>query len=454
MRSKRVLTALLSLILVVSVLAGCFVVSAAEPTTFSDISGHWAESALNNAVANGLLQGTNDGLMHPNDKLTRAQLAAIVVRAFAATEEADLSAFADVDANAWYYKELSQAVAMGVLQGDGVNMRPNDNITRQEAFTVVARLLVLKNGSSENLASFDDNGQVASWAEGPVAAMVENGLVQGSANKLSPAADISRAEFATIFDRAINTYVRDGGAELTGELKNVAVTAPATLKGVTITGDLYIGEGVADGEIVLDGVTVEGRLVIRDGAKVILRNGAAIKGETTRVEGNNTPVVTEGSGSTGGGSSAPRKYAVKGTYTYDEVKSNFAGTGIQGSVKQYVNFLTDPSYGTGNDAAFDALDLANTETFVNKDFTLKPSLFPSLRNVVSSVLSENRTTLWLAYADGGVDCINVNTGDFIAQFSAEDLAIDNILLLVADSTTNNVYVISDVAGDAVTLIAR
>lgn len=454
MRSKRVLSALLSLALVVSLVAGCVTAGAAETANFSDVSGHWAEEALTRAVENGLLQGTNDGLLRPNDKLSRAQLAAIVVRAFAAKDEADLSTFADVDANAWYYKELSKAVAMGVLQGDGAGMRPNDNITRQEAFAVVSRLLLLKEGKSESLKSFDDNAQVAQWAEGSVAALVEKELVQGNGNKLAPTAEITRAEFATIFDRAVNGYVRGGDAGLT-EAKNLAVTGAATLKGVKISGDLYIGDGVGTGEIVLDGVTVEGRLIIRGGAKVTLKNGASIKGETVRKDGLTTPVVTESAGgSSGGGSSSNRKYEIKQSYTYDEVKAGFADTGLQGSVKQYVNFLTDPSYGTGNDSAFDALDLANTETFVNKDFALKPSLFPSLRNVVSSALSENRSTLWLAYAGGGVDCVNVNTGELIAQFSAEELAIDNILLLVADGTTNNVYVISDVAGDAVTLIAR
>lgn len=456
MKSKRVLSALLALALIFGLVAGCLAVSAAEETSFSDISGHWAEETLNRAVENGLLQGTNDGLLRPNDKLSRAQLAAIVVRAFAAKEEADLSAFADVDENAWYYEELSKAVAMGVLQGDGTGMRPNDNITRQEAFTVVARLLLLKEGNAESLKSFDDNAQVAMWAEGFVSALVENELVQGNGNKLSPTAEITRAEFATIFDRAINGYVRGGVAGPT-EAKNLAVTGVATLKGVKITGDLYIGDGVGTDEIVLDGVTVEGRLVIRGGAKVILRNGATIKGEVVRKDGLTTPVVTEGTGSTGGSGgsgSGNKKYEIRKTYTYEEVQSSFSKTGLQGSVKQYVDFLTDPSYGTDNDAAFDALDLANTETFVNKDFTLKPSLFPSLRNVASSVLSENRGTLWLAYADGGVDCVNVKTGELIAQFSAEELAIDNILLLVADGTTNNVYVISDVDGNAVTWIAR
>lgn len=450
MRSKRVLSMFLSLVMAASIVAG-MVAGAAGTTSFSDISGHWAEEALTHAVENGLLCGMEDGSLRPDDKLTRAQLAAIVVRAFAAEEKADLSAFADADKDAWYYEELSQAAAMGVLKGDGVGMRPEDNITRQEAFTVITRLLLLKEGDGENLKTFGDHAQVADWAVGSVSALVEKGLVKGNdANLLKPTEGITRAEFATIFDRAISGYIRGGNVEMT-EVKNLAVTGAATLKGVKITGDLYIGEGVGTNAIILDGVTVEGNLIIRGGAKVILRNGAKIKGEVVRKDGLTTPVVTEGGTGGNGGGSVVREYSIQQTYTYEQVQNSFSATGLQGSVKQYVDFLTDPSYGTGNDAAFDALDLANTETFVNKDFTMKPSLFPSLRNVASSVLSEDRTELWLAYTTGGADCVDVETGEFIAQYTAEELKVGDNLLLVADSDNDTVYVIGS---DAVTLIAR
>ena len=69
---------------------------------FSDLKGHWAEEALTHAVENGLLKGY-DGKLSPNDALTRAQLATIVVSAFGATEKADISHLTDVSKDAWYY---------------------------------------------------------------------------------------------------------------------------------------------------------------------------------------------------------------------------------------------------------------------------------------------------------------------------------------------------------------
>lgn len=55
-----------------------------EIPTFSDMPDDWSTAALEHAVENGLLQGA-DGKIMPNDKLTRAQMATLIVRAFGAT---------------------------------------------------------------------------------------------------------------------------------------------------------------------------------------------------------------------------------------------------------------------------------------------------------------------------------------------------------------------------------
>ena len=131
------------------------------------------------------------------------------------------------------------------------------------------------------------------------------------------------------------------------------------------------------------------------------------------------------------------------TYTHAQVKTMFSNDGIQGTVKQYVNFLADPSYGTDNDAAVTALDLANTQTFVNKDFTVHPSLFPSLRNVAASCISSDRTQLWLAYEAGGLDCVDAADGSIVAHYSAKDLAQGRALLLVQDEAAGVIYLVTE-----------
>jgi N-acetyl-anhydromuramyl-L-alanine amidase AmpD len=47
---------------------------------FKDIEGHWAESCIEACRERGLLEGREDGLFHPDDFLTRAELAAVIAK--------------------------------------------------------------------------------------------------------------------------------------------------------------------------------------------------------------------------------------------------------------------------------------------------------------------------------------------------------------------------------------
>ena len=483
---------------------------------FSDVEGHWAETALLTAAENDLLQGYNGKLM-PDGLLTRGELAAVITRAVQAEETADLSAFLDVPATAWYAESMSKAYAMGVLQGSGSFLRPADTITRQETFAVVARLLALEPGNGDELSRFADGGEVADWAKDDVCAAIHAGLVSGGDTGLKPLDPITRAEFVTVMQLAIDTYLHAEESAVITQVdgQNVMLTGRnVTLRNVTISGDLYLGDGIEDGSIALENVTVKGRLVMRGGGSLLLTGGSQVQGKTvvlsdeqptvtvdkeasladaelqgeditfvcsrdvsdltvtgngakitapqetkvrvdqgvldtvvngksveggSTVTGGQTTKPGSGNGShTGGGES---ESSIR-TYTYDEVKSSFSNQGAQGTVKQYVTFLTDPSYGTGNDAAFDALDLANTETFVNKDFTLEPSLFPSLRNVAASYLTEDRDELWMAYEDGGVDCLHLES-EKVDHYDAAALTAGRPLLLVYDESNELTYLITE-----------
>ena len=55
---------------------------AAVPSDFSDFPNDWSTQAMTEAVENGLLGGVSDGVIAPSGLLTRAQMAAIINRAF------------------------------------------------------------------------------------------------------------------------------------------------------------------------------------------------------------------------------------------------------------------------------------------------------------------------------------------------------------------------------------
>ena len=245
--------------------------------------GAWSYEPLTAAVENGLLQGS-DGLLQPSGSLTRAQLAAILVRAFGATEEAALS-FSDVTDSNWFAADVAKAVAMGVFGGSGGQMRPNDSLTRQETFVVLARALCLEDGTAEDLSAFTDADQVSAWAVPEVAAMVSAGYVKGSDGALNPLGNITRAEFAQVMYSVVQSYITQAGTYETVAEGTVVVRASGvTLRGVTVSGDLIVGDSVGSGGVTLDGVTVAGRVLIRGGdeSAVQMVNGSAAAGVVVR----------------------------------------------------------------------------------------------------------------------------------------------------------------------------
>lgn len=193
----------------------------ASAATFTDMpaSDHWAYKALNSAAEKGLLTGA-DGKIMPFDYLTRAQMATILVRAYQKTEKADISAYTDVSPTAWYHDNMAIAVQMGIFRGDGSGkLNPDNKITRQEVFVVLARAIGVTNEDTSALNGFTDAGSVASWAQGATAYLISKGYVKGAEGKINPTNQITRAEFAQLMYNLINAGVIKLGGGLVVEEK-------------------------------------------------------------------------------------------------------------------------------------------------------------------------------------------------------------------------------------------
>lgn len=247
-------------------LAGAMLVPnafAASPEDFHDFPTDWSAAGLRSAVDNGLLNGVN-GRIDGAGLLTRAQMAAIINRAFAAKKTADLSGYNDVSADAWYRSDLAAAVAMGTFQGASGQLNPERPITREEAFAVLARAFALESGSAASLNVFSDSASVSSWAADSAAALVENGYVNGANGALNPKSNITRAEFAKIISDMASTYA-DASASLPETVDGSLIVRDnsVSLAGKTINGDLIIADGVS--QIDLSNVTVTGRILLRGG---------------------------------------------------------------------------------------------------------------------------------------------------------------------------------------------
>lgn len=269
---KRGLSLVLSLSLAFSLMA-----VGASAEEFADMPNGWSRDAVASAVENGLLRG-NGGKLNPTGLLTRAQLATVIVRAFGATAEADLSGFTDVKADGWYYSALAKAKGMGVMNGtSSTTMSPDRPISRQEVFVILARALKLADGKVETLNAYKDAESVGAWAVGGTAAMVSAGYVSGSNGYLLPTDNITREQFAQIIYNIFGTYYQTAGV-YTNDVKNsLLVNVPdITIKNAKIAGDIVVGDGVGEGDLTLENVSIGGRLVVRGGGV----NSIHIKGST------------------------------------------------------------------------------------------------------------------------------------------------------------------------------
>ena len=272
MKHKRILAMILAvascLSLVVSVSAANTVNRKA--TDFRDFDHTaWYAEAVSTGVDNGLLYGKSATTLDPNGNLTRAEMAAVINRSFGCYKPADISRYKDVVRSKWYYNDIALAVQMGTYNGRSASaMMPDAPITRQEAMTVVARALELDHTTyaDTDLSKFADAKDVSNWALPYIRAMVGAGYIRGRGKILAPQDNITRAEFVQIFANIIQSYITVKG-EHTKDFDGTLLVrcGDVTLKDLTVDGDLIIGCGAADGKIVLDNVTVTGRLLVWGG---------------------------------------------------------------------------------------------------------------------------------------------------------------------------------------------
>lgn len=278
---------------------------AAVPSDFSDFPTDWSAPAMTHAVQNGLLNGS-DGKILPKGLLTRAQMATMVNRAFASSAKASLTSFTDMVPGVWHYDEMAKSVRMGVFQGANGKLSPNDPITREQAFAVLARAFGLADGKASSLDKFSDGTQVSSWARGAVAALVEQGYVTGADGALNPQSYITRAEFAQVMDALVAAYGDQDLKDQTVE-GNLILRTNSTLENVTVKGDLILADGVSAAS--LKNVTVTGRLVVRGGTDGVKLTKSTAKGGIQLANPNGTPKLTidgkayDPNGTTNGGAS-------------------------------------------------------------------------------------------------------------------------------------------------------
>lgn len=289
MNNKRLLSMALVFALVFTL---AIPATAFAATSFSDTRGHWAETYINKAVSEGIVNGYPDGKFKPDAAVSRAEFINMINKALGNTGSASVS-FKDVPSFEWYYQAVAKAVSAAYTGGyDDGTFKPDAKISRQEAAVMIARF-VPTYGNATSLSKFKDSSQIADWASASLSRVSGKGYIGAyDDGKLHPTDSLTRAQTAKIITDIIgkesivtsSTTLSKDGASLSGKIYSNGVTiskdlddGEATISNCVVLGTLTVQGGDDSGSIVIQNSRVANATVARSSDPV----GLVLKGETT-----------------------------------------------------------------------------------------------------------------------------------------------------------------------------
>lgn len=174
---------------------------------FADMESHWAQETVRILAAKGVIRGRSEAAFEPDAAITRAEYAALLVQALGLHDKAQSAVYTDVTPASWFYTDVGIATEVGIVQGSHARFHPNDTVTREQLATMTLRALRFADASiairEADLMSYEDHVNVSPWARETVGQAVEAGLIQGSGGQLRPLATATRGEAAALIHRLL-----------------------------------------------------------------------------------------------------------------------------------------------------------------------------------------------------------------------------------------------------------
>ncbi len=176
-----------------------------------DTRSHWSSADVNDMASRLIVTGEKGGVFAPDRLVTRAEFAAMIVRALGLSAEPSKTTFSDVHDSDWYAGVIGSASNHGLIEGyNDTTFRPNQQITREEASEILSHAMKLTGLSTAittreanaQLNPFADRKQVSNWAVPALALSVKYHILEGIQGAIQPQSDVSRAQ-ATVMIRRL-----------------------------------------------------------------------------------------------------------------------------------------------------------------------------------------------------------------------------------------------------------
>ncbi|HEY4622281.1 MAG TPA: InlB B-repeat-containing protein, partial [Solibacillus sp.] len=163
----------------------------------SDIDGHWAQAAIEELIELGIIRGYEDGTFRPNESISRKHVAALLTRTFTLEAVRGTVDFQDVPLTHSDYDAIQNLQRAGIIDGSNGKFLPEEKMTRAQ----LAKVLVMLMGiTPEGVSSFSDVDS-HHWSANYIAVLEREGITLGDNGKFHPNTPVTRAQFVTFLYR-------------------------------------------------------------------------------------------------------------------------------------------------------------------------------------------------------------------------------------------------------------
>lgn len=175
---------------------------AEQQPQFSDVpASYWASDVINKLSGQGYINGYPDGSFRPDNSISRAEFATVLVKAFK-LPAASGKVFDDT-ANHWAKDHIAAAYAAGIVSGYSENsFGPDDLITREQMAVMIVKAAKIEAATEE--ITFTDGDAASAWSKDALAAAAQAKIMQGYPDgTFAPQNKATRAEAVTVIANAL-----------------------------------------------------------------------------------------------------------------------------------------------------------------------------------------------------------------------------------------------------------
>lgn len=178
-----------------------------DPVPFKDMQGgHGAVWDIMFLYKKGIIGGYPDGTFRPNEPITRAQASAMLLRALdIPLQENPTVTFKDVSKQSTHYRTLATINEKGIMRGENGFMRPAEQTTRAQMAAILRRAFDLPLEQKPMFRDVSPNN----WAFADINSVALNRIAGGYQDgTFRPGNAVTRAQFSSFLARAVDDKMK------------------------------------------------------------------------------------------------------------------------------------------------------------------------------------------------------------------------------------------------------